>query len=136
MGGDKESVTGRVADIKTVASRIELFVVLERGLRGRHACQRRRMGGRRRGEGEGSGNGREGRKPILRKKESHSCGPSATVNAMVDIELDCTDFDSIALITVTVSPLRWLFFFLGMMWVCLGSVYTCTKQFTYMYFMA
>ena len=58
------------------------------------------MGGRRRGEGggngSGSGKGREGKATIPRKKESHSCGPSATVNAGVDIELDCTDFDSIS----------------------------------------
>jgi hypothetical protein len=34
----------RAADIKAVAFCIELFVVLERGRRGRHACQRREDG--------------------------------------------------------------------------------------------
>jgi hypothetical protein len=67
LGGDKESVTWRVSDIKAVAFCIELFVVLELGCRGRHACQRRRMGGRRRGEGEGGWDGEGSPSPGRRK---------------------------------------------------------------------
>jgi hypothetical protein len=75
-----------------------------------------------------------GRKPIPRKKESHSCGPSATVNAGVDIELDCTDFDSISFDHRRGQSTPVAFLFPGDVSLPSGSVYTCTKQSTYMYF--
>jgi hypothetical protein len=73
---------------------------------------------------------------IPRKKESHSCGPSATVNAMVDIESDCTDFDSISSDHRRGQSTPVAFLFPGDVSLPSGSVYTCTKQSTYMCFMA